>query len=496
MADTDQHDPRVIGLFRLADGEPTGDPPRTWIQVMIAGRFKHPRYGDFEITTDDLHAYAADIAERGDRIPIDFDHQSADGRTEAAGWYTGQTRVGPDTQGREALFAEVEFTPLGADAVRSRRYRFISPEFSRTFRDQAGKLIRKPRMWATALTNRPFLPDMDPVTLSEFGVAEVMRANLTIPLAMRETLAGKLGVDDLDLFRLAEWTAAFVNDLPDSSFLHVEAGGSKDPDGKTTPRSLRHFPVRDAAGRLDLPHLRNALARIPQSTLPAPVKARLQGKARRLLAGNNTTDQGDTMNPEILKLLGLAEDATDEQITAAIKQRDDKTAELTAELEAKTKELADNTGRGDVDRVAALEALLAGERVRRCAAERDTILAQAVREGRILPAQKDALVKAFGGDTPTDDTVTGLREFVAAAPADTVPMKARGGDGDRPDDRKQLDDARRDNTVTVQGRSYEPDDRGLELDTRARKILADSGKTSPTADEYIAACEEAAKATA
>ncbi|MCL4836423.1 MAG: hypothetical protein KJ058_00470 [Thermoanaerobaculia bacterium] len=494
MPDTDQHDPRVIGLFRLADGEPTGDPPRTWIQVMIAGRFKHPRYGDFAITVDDLHAYAADITERGDRIPIDFDHQSAGGKTEAAGWYTGQTRVGQDTQGREALFAEVEFTPGGADAVRSRRYRFISPEFSRTFRDSAGKLIRKPRMWATALTNRPFLPDMDPVTLSEFGVADRMRANLTIPLAMRETLAAKLGVDDLDLFRLAEWATAFINDLPDSSFLHVEAGGTKDADGKTTPRSLRHFPVRDAAGKLDLPHLRNALARIPQSTLPAPVKARLQGKARRLLAGDNqkTTDQGDTMNPEILKLLGLPEDATDEQITAAITQRDEKVAEL----DAKVKELSDKPGPGDVDRVAALEAQLAGERIRRCATERDTVLAQAVREGRILPAQKGALVKAFGGDTPSDDTVTGLREFVAFAPADTVPMRARGGDSDRPDNQQQLDDARRDNTVTVAGATYIPDDRGLEIDLHARKLLADRGKTSPTADEYIAACEEAAKATA
>jgi HK97 family phage prohead protease len=54
-------------------------------------------------------------------------------------------------------------------------------------------------------------------------------------------------------------TAAGFNDLPDSAFAYIEPGGTKDPTGKTTPRSLRHFPIHDAA------HVRNALARAPQS---------------------------------------------------------------------------------------------------------------------------------------------------------------------------------------------------------------------------------------
>ena len=37
----------------------------------------------------------------------------------------------------------------------------------------------------------------------------------------------------------ATWTTAFVNDLPDSSFLYIEPGGEKDEEGKTKPRSLR-----------------------------------------------------------------------------------------------------------------------------------------------------------------------------------------------------------------------------------------------------------------
>lgn len=79
------------------------------------------------------------------------------------------------------------------------------------------------------------------------------------------------------------WTASYVNDLPDGAFLLVEDGGTKDDEGKTTPRSLRHFPYKDAGGVVDLPHLRNALARIPQSDLPQDVKDRLTARAQAIL---------------------------------------------------------------------------------------------------------------------------------------------------------------------------------------------------------------------
>lgn len=76
----------------------------------------------------------------------------------------------------------------------------------------------------------------------------------------------------------AEWTAAAINDLPDACFAVIEGGGEKDVEGKTTPRSLRHFPYKDASGKVDLPHLRNALARLPQSNISADMKATAKSK--------------------------------------------------------------------------------------------------------------------------------------------------------------------------------------------------------------------------
>ncbi len=83
---------------------------------------------------------------------------------------------------------------------------------------------------------------------------------------------------------MATWTTAYINDLPDSAFLYIEPGGKKDEDGRTTPRSLRHFPYKDSEGNIDLPHLRNAIARIPQADIPEGKKKQLQERARAILA--------------------------------------------------------------------------------------------------------------------------------------------------------------------------------------------------------------------
>lgn len=53
----------------------------------------------------------------------------------------------------------------------------------------------------------------------------------------------------------APMSAAAQNDLPDAAFAYIEPGGEKDAEGKTTPRSKRHYPIHDDA------HIRNALSR-------------------------------------------------------------------------------------------------------------------------------------------------------------------------------------------------------------------------------------------
>jgi hypothetical protein len=81
-------------------------------------------------------------------------------------------------------------------------------------------------------------------------------------------------------FLKAVWSGKHKNDLPDSAFAFIESGGSKDSEGKTTPRSLRHFPIRNSAGDLDASHVRNALGRIPQSDLSDDDKQKALAKVK------------------------------------------------------------------------------------------------------------------------------------------------------------------------------------------------------------------------
>jgi len=74
------------------------------------------------------------------------------------------------------------------------------------------------------------------------------------------------------------WDRAYINDLDDDCFAYIESGGEKDEQRKTTPRSLRHLPFKNRQGNIDLPHLRNALARLPQTKFSDEAKTEAKRK--------------------------------------------------------------------------------------------------------------------------------------------------------------------------------------------------------------------------
>ena len=85
----------------------------------------------------------------------------------------------------------------------------------------------------------------------------------------------------------AAMTSADINDLPDSAFAYIESGGTKDSGGKTVPRSLRHFPIHDAA------HVRNALARAPQSPFGKQAMPKILAAAKKFGVGQGQKALGE-----------------------------------------------------------------------------------------------------------------------------------------------------------------------------------------------------------
>lgn len=99
------------------------------------------------------------------------------------------------------------------------------------------------------------------------------------PAAMAAFIHGapvrKTAAAEPDPVEKAEASTASMNDRPDSDFAYIEPGGTKDESGKTTPRSLRHFPIYDAA------HVRNALSRAPQSPFGDKAMPKIRAAAKR-----------------------------------------------------------------------------------------------------------------------------------------------------------------------------------------------------------------------
>jgi len=127
----------------LASGEPPAD-----VQLLPLGTFAgRDGRGPYQIPDPDaLVAFSQAVAGARD-LPIDYGHemelQFHDAR--AAGWIT-QLEVRPD-----GIYGRVEWTQKGAQAVREREYRYLSPVF---YHAPDGTVLYLARV---ALTNNPNL---------------------------------------------------------------------------------------------------------------------------------------------------------------------------------------------------------------------------------------------------------------------------------------------------------------------------------------------------
>lgn len=239
-----------------------------WIEALPARVYHTPQYGEVPITTDKLQRMITNFRQnvRGQEIATDYEHglDQAKGLG-ASGWYRDfDIRPSTDDPTQMSLWTKVQFTDEAKQDIKSGKWKYWSLEWDDEYSTDNGYVVPDVIIGG-GLTNRPV-------------------AKRTMPINFSEELWN--GLDDDSKRMFAVWNASYVNNLPDSCFLYIETGGKKDNDGKTVPRSKRHLPYKDASGKIDLPHLRNAIARIPQMTgVSDALKSSLQAKARRLLGG-------------------------------------------------------------------------------------------------------------------------------------------------------------------------------------------------------------------
>lgn len=126
------------------------------IQLFKVGTFHHPEYGKFEITPKVLQEMKSnfDSKVRGIDLAVDYRHENED---VAAGWIKG---IELDESG---MWAVVDWTPKGKQIIKDKEFRYISPEFMLSYKDNESLKDFGPTLMGAALTNRPFIKRMEPV---------------------------------------------------------------------------------------------------------------------------------------------------------------------------------------------------------------------------------------------------------------------------------------------------------------------------------------------
>lgn len=154
--------------------------PKEWVQVCIEGTWDGYRDAAgqrrLQVTRQHLTEMRANfladhMPDHERRLVIDYNHESerphlSDGRAPAAGWIVElELRDGPS--GRAELWGRPTWTAPAATAIEAGEYAYLSPAFVLASIDRVTGKPAGARIRSVALTNQPFLREMEPVAASE-----------------------------------------------------------------------------------------------------------------------------------------------------------------------------------------------------------------------------------------------------------------------------------------------------------------------------------------
>lgn len=236
------------GSYAVVAADQIDGENRQWIEVMPEVDSAENGGKKFVVTRADLEVYADSIRANGGNTVVDYDHEgdSENGSTRASGWFTGQADV-RDTDRGPILYAEVQWTPIAAQAIRDGEYRFISPVFTFHDRDaKTGVLTRAKDLIAATLTNRPFFKALSPVVAAEAPTTEGEEMSLLDKLRQRLGLPEDATEDDvLAKFETPEPPAPEPTDpKPEAETAEVAepvaAAASTEPEGEASVNLLEH----------------------------------------------------------------------------------------------------------------------------------------------------------------------------------------------------------------------------------------------------------------
>lgn len=264
----------------------SGNVPKV-LPLFVTGHWKNSVKGDFKVTLDDLKEIKANF-EAGIGFPtddastglaIDFKHDYFD---EAAAWIKSlQLQVDLKDPAQGILYANVEWTPGGEEAVQSGRFKCISP--MGFFGTKGGKAQlwsnptnldeQRPNVLEGAgLTNIPFLRGMAPIRADKLEDLQNANANVIYVYDVRQKEQDSM---NLDALRVKDREALSVPELDFIAEKRSELSAAEVTKFKLEPASTTGDQVSDE----------------DRSTLDA-----IKGGTKKLVDANTTTVEKSTLD--------------------------------------------------------------------------------------------------------------------------------------------------------------------------------------------------------
>jgi len=138
------------------------------IEILREGNFNHEVYGNFAVTNDLMQEMIKNFDDNvlAREIAFDMNHIVT---LPAAAWArklsTGKKLI--NGQPKIILNAHVKPTPLGETAIRNKEYMYFSSEYTENFVDKETGKEYGAVLKGGGLTNRPWIPGLAPIQLSE-----------------------------------------------------------------------------------------------------------------------------------------------------------------------------------------------------------------------------------------------------------------------------------------------------------------------------------------
>lgn len=181
---------------------------RGWVNAFRIGEWVHDLYGRISITQKVFDEIVKNFRANatGHELPIDYQHSTndpsvePDKQGEAAGWVKDIKVEG------DRLYILVEWLESAAEKIKAGAFRYFSPTFDTAYKNKESGEELGITLLGGALTNTPFLTDLDPILLSETikkpaGQSAAAKIyNLSTNFKERNMELGKLTPEQLAVF--------------------------------------------------------------------------------------------------------------------------------------------------------------------------------------------------------------------------------------------------------------------------------------------------------